>query len=54
MAYHNNKYRKYIQGYVFFLSFAKRYGKRLINKGICAAKIFNKSKHGRALKKTRY
>ena len=55
MIYHtNNKYRKYVQGYGF-LSFAKRFGnkysKKIVNKGITAATRFNKSKHGKALKK---
>ena len=42
--YTNNKYRKYVQGYGF-LSFAKKYGnkyvKKIVNKGITAAKRFN-------------
>ena len=55
MTYHTNrKYRKYVQGYGF-LSFAKmfgkRYGKNIVNKGITAAKRFNKSKNCKALKK---
>ena len=55
MTYHtDNKYRKYVQGYDF-LSFAKIFGnkyvKRIVNKGITAAKRFNKSKYGKALKK---
>ena len=40
-----------------FLSFAKKfgskYGKKFLNKGISAAKRFNKSKYGQALKKER-
>ena len=62
MTYHtDNRIRKYVQGYGF-LSFAKnfetKYGKRFVNKGISAAKriktaakMFNKSKYGKALKK---
>ena len=62
MTYHtDNKIRKYVQGYGF-LSFAKKsgnkYGKKFINKGISAskriktaAKKFNQSKYGQALKK---
>ena len=38
-----------------FFSFAKtfgtKYGKKFVNKGITAAKRFNKSKYGKALKK---
>ena len=49
----DNKYRKCVQGYGF-MSFARGfgniYGKRLINKGITAAKMFNKSKYSKALK----
>ena len=52
--YTDDKYRKYVQGYGF-LSFAKKignkYGKKLVNKVITAAKRFNKSKYGKALKK---
>ena len=52
--YTDNKTRKYVQGYGF-LSFAKKfgskYGKKFVNKGISAAKRFNKSKYGQALKK---
>ena len=55
MTYHtDNKVIKCSQGYGF-LFFAKklgtRYGKKVINKGITAAKIFDKSKYGKALKK---
>ena len=43
-----------MQGYGF-LSFAKtfgsKYGKKFVDKGISAAKRFNKSKYGQALKK---
>ena len=43
-----------MQGYDF-LSFAKefgnKYGKKITNKGITAAKRFNKSKYGKKLKK---
>ena len=54
-TYHtDNRIRKYVQGYGF-LSFAKKfrtkYGKKFINKGITAAKRFNKSKYGKPLKK---
>ena len=54
MTYHTeNKIRKYVKGYGF-LSFAKKfgskYGKKFVNKGISAAKRFNKSKYGQALK----
>ena len=31
--------------------FGTRYGKKFVNKGIAAAKRFNKSKYGKALKK---
>ena len=55
MTYHTNyKYRKYVQRYGF-LSFAKKFGnkydKEITNKGITAAKRFNKSKYGNTLKK---
>ena len=44
-----------MQGYGF-LSFTKKFGikhgKKFMNKGITAAKRFNKSKCGKALKKT--
>ena len=45
-------YIKYLKGYGF-LSFAKKfgskYGKKIINKGITAAKQFSQSKYGKAL-----
>ena len=57
MTYHtDNRVRKYVQGYSF-LSFAKKfeykYGKKFVNKGITAAKRFDESKYGKALKKRR-
>ena len=49
-----NKYQNYVQGHGL-LSLAKKignkYGKRIVNKGITAAKIFNNSKYGKALEK---
>ena len=50
MTYHTyNKNRKYVQGHGF--KFGNKYGKRIVNKGITAAKRFNNSKYGKALKK---
>ena len=49
-----NNYIKYVQGYgllCFAKKFGKIYGKRIVNKGITAAKRFNKSKYGKTLKK---
>ena len=50
----DNGITKYVQSYGF-LSFAKKfgtkYGKKFVNKGITAAKRFNKSKYGKTLKK---
>ena len=62
MTYHtDNRIRKYVQGYCF-LSFAKMFGtkycQKFVNKGISAskriktaAKKFNQSNYGKALKK---
>ena len=57
MTHHTeNKVRKYVQGYGF-LSFAKKfrnkYGKKFINKGITAAKRFNKFQIWQSTKKRR-
>ena len=55
MTFHtDNKIRKYVKGYGF-MSFAKnlgrKYGKKIMNKGISAASKFNQSKYGKVLKK---
>ena len=50
----DNRIKKFVQGYGFLSStkrFGTKYGKKIINKGITAAKRFNKSKYGKALKK---
>ena len=61
MTYHaDNKTRKYERGYGF-LSFRKignkllsrynKYGEKIVNRGITAAKKFNESKYGKTFKK---
>ena len=39
--------------YLLQKKFGTKYGKKFVNKGITAAKRFNKSKYGKALKKRR-